>query len=85
MFIVIDPCEKNVDRCVLAPDGHGTLARWERMRPTFSIMWENRVDAELAVKKCPIGDRLAIFEVEGIKLGPATVEERAHEMFYLKK
>jgi len=85
MYIVIDPCEKNVDRCVLAPDGHGTLARWESLRPTFSIMWYSRADAELAVKKCPFGSRLTIFEVEGIKLGPETVLEQAHELFYLKK
>jgi hypothetical protein len=85
MYIVIDPCEKNAARCVLAPDGHGTFARWEGLRPTFSIMWEKRVDAELAVKKCAFGDRLAIFEVEGIKLGPTSVVEMAHELFYLKK
>jgi|WetSurMetagenome_2_1015567.scaffolds.fasta_scaffold169661_1 hypothetical protein len=85
MYIVIDPCEKNVDRCVLAPDGHEGLARWESMQPTFSIMWNSRADAELAVKKCPFGDRLIIWKVEDIKLRSATVEERAHEMFYLAK
>jgi hypothetical protein len=84
MFIVIDVSEKNTDRCVLAPDGHGTFARWEGLRPTFSIMWEKRDDAEKAVKKCAFGDRLVIIEVEGIKLCQETVLERAHEMFYLK-